>query len=195
MNAKLIFGLYVILAVVQLAVPFGQIRKYEDILTTGAVYKLRTAPVDPYDAFRGRYVALNYAGTEAPLRKGERLENRSTAYVALRRDGNGFAQFVELSGEPPLEGDYLRVQYFSMNAIGEDVPSFRLPYDKFFMEEAQAPQAEAAYRKHVKRSGDKDSGTYVVMRVKAGRGVIEELYIGNKPVRDMLKKEGARGKP
>jgi uncharacterized membrane-anchored protein len=190
MNSKLIFGLYVLLAIVQLAVPVGQISRYENILRTGSLYKFRTAPVDPYDAFRGRYVALNYADTVAPLRKGERLEDRSKAYVFLRRDGDGFAQFVELSAEPPAEGDYLRVQY-STEAIGA-VSHFQLPFDKFFMEEAQAPQAEAAYRKHVRGRSREDRTTYVSVRVKGGRGVIEDLYIDNRPIREFLKGQADR---
>jgi uncharacterized membrane-anchored protein len=191
MKPRLIFSLFVAAAVVQLAVPVGQIRKYEDILRTGAVYKFRTAPVDPYDAFRGRYVALNYADTVATLRQGEKLEYRAPAYVALRKDEAGFAQFVEISGQPPVDGDFLSVEYLNTSGGGAVKARFRLTFDRFFMEETKAPRAEVAYWKYGNRRGRKGAPTYVIVRIKDGRGVIEDLYIKGKPIRDFLAEEAA----
>jgi uncharacterized membrane-anchored protein len=193
MKTKLIFVIFLAVAAAQLAVPVAQIRKYEDILLTGIAYKFRTAPVDPYDAFRGRYVALNYADTVATPRQGEKFNYRSAAYTALRQDAAGFAQFGELSGEPPAQGDYLRVEYLYTESEKGDKAHFRLPFDRFFMEESKAPQAEAAYRKLGNRRSQTgtEEPTYVIVRVKGGRGVIEDLYIRNKPIRDFLAEEAA----
>jgi uncharacterized membrane-anchored protein len=191
MKPRAIFGLFVAVAVVQLAVPVCQIRKYEDILRTGAVYRFRTAPVDPYDAFRGRYVALNYADTVAMLRRGEKFENRAPAYVTLQKDQAGFVQFGEISRVPPVQGDYLRVEYLYTSNGSVTKAHFRLPFDKFFMEETKAPQAEAAYWKHGNRRNREGDPTYVIVRVKAGRGVIQDLYIKDKPIRDFLADEAA----
>jgi len=186
MNGKVVFVLYVVLVTVQLAVPIGQIRTHEDILRTGAVYKFHTAPVDPYDAFRGRYVELSYADTVAAVRKGEDLENSSAAYVSLSRDADGFAQFGELSAYPPDRGDYLRVTYQRIDRDRGDVAHFSVPFDWFFMEETQAPLAEDAYRKYAGRRGRDDVAAHVSVRVKNGRGVIEDLYINNTPIREFL---------
>lgn len=192
MNPRLIFGLFVAVAVVQLAVPVGQIWKHEDILRTGAIYKFRTAPVDPSDAFRGRYVALNYADTVATLRQGKKLKYRSPAYVALRKDEAGFAQFGEISGVPPNGGDYLRVQYLYTSRDNVTNAHFRLPFNRYYMEETKAPRAEVAYWKHGNRPDQTVADTYVVVRVKDGRGVIEDLYIKDKPIRDFLAEEAAK---
>jgi uncharacterized membrane-anchored protein len=191
MKPRLLFGLFVAVAVAQLAVPVGQIWKYEDILHTGTIYKFRTAPVDPYDAFRGPYVALNYADTVASLRQGEKLEYRAPVYVGLRKDAAGFAQFGEMSGVPPADGDYLRVEFLGTTGANVSNGQFRLPFDRFFMEETKAPRAEAAYWKHANRRGQTVDATYVIVRVKGGRGVIEDLYIKDKPIRDFLAREAA----
>jgi uncharacterized membrane-anchored protein len=184
MNPKLAFGLFLALAIAQLAMPLGQIWKYEDILQTGRLYKFRTAPVDPYDAFRGKYVALNYADTVATLHKGDRISSHAPAYVTLRQDENGFAQFDHLAAVPPPSGDYLRVEcQYSF----ETKARFRLPFDKFFMEESRAPQAERAYRLYGARRSQASGPTYVQVRVKHGRGVIENLYIENRPIREFIK--------
>jgi uncharacterized membrane-anchored protein len=182
-NPKLVFGLFLALAIVQLAMPLGQIWKYEDVLRNGELYRFRTAPVDPYDAFRGKYVALNYADTEAVLRNGDQIHAGSHAYVSLSKDENGFAHFVELSAAPP-KGDYLRVEY---QYIHDSKASFRLPFDKFFMEESKAPQAEQAYWRYSNRRGQKDITAYVLVRVKGGRGVIEDLYVKDQPIREFIR--------
>ncbi len=189
MKPKWIFGLFVMVAAVQLAVPVSQIWKYEDILRTGVPYKFRTAPVDPYDAFRGRYVALNYADTVVPLREGEKFEHGSSVYVALRKDEAGFARFVEMSHGPPAKGDYLRVKFLYTSGGAEVKAHFRLPLDHYFMEETKAPLAEAAYRKHGNRRNQVKVTSYVVARIKGGRGVVEDLYIEDKPIHDFLLEE------
>jgi uncharacterized membrane-anchored protein len=183
MNPKVIFGLFVALATAQLAVPVSQIWKHEDILRTGRAYKFRTAPVDPYDAFRGRYVALGYADTTTTMRKGETLHYREPAYVVLRESVDGFAQFGELAGAPPATGDYVRVEY----QWGTDTNAqFRLPFDKFFMEEGAAPKAEEAYRRLGNRRGQTNETTYALVRVKGGRGVIENLYVAGRPMAEVI---------
>lgn len=189
MKPRLIFALFVALAIVQIAVPSGQIMKHEDILRTGKVYKFRTAPVDPYDAFRGRYVALNFADTVAILRRGEKIEYRASAYVTLQKDEAGFVKFGEISGVPPVSGDYLRVKYLYASGTDGTKADFRLPFDKFFMEETKAPRAEAAYIKHGNRRDRTIDNTYVIVRVKGGRGVIEDLYIADQPILDFLARE------
>jgi uncharacterized membrane-anchored protein len=184
LNPKLAFGLFLSLAIAQLATPLGQIWKYEDVLQTGRLYKFRTAPVDPYDAFRGKYVALNYANTEAMLHKGDTINSYSPAYVTLHQDENGFAKFDELSEYAPPSGDYLRVE---CHGSYNNKAGFRLPFDTFFMEESQAPRAETAYRLHGNQRGQATNRAYVLVRVKGGRGVIEDLYIEDKPIREFLK--------
>lgn len=196
MKSKPLFFLYVAVAMVQLAVPVDQIRIREDILRNGTAYKFRTAPVDPSDAFRGRYVALSYADTLAPFRPGESLLFGNPAYVVLNKDAQGFANFGELSPHPPNQGDFLRVT-FQGGAGGDHTgkASFRLPFDRFFMEESKAPRAEAAYwRQGNRRRPTEAPPTYVLVRVKDGRGVIEDLFIDNRPIRDFLDTETAEGR-
>ena len=190
MNSKMIFGLFVAMALAQVAVPMGQIRKYEEILATGTAYKFRTAPVDPYDAFRGRYAALNYADTLGTIRQGDEMEYGASAYVALQKDTSGFAKFGELSDAPPATGDYLRVAYLYYEQERKKA-HFRLPFDRYYMEEKKAPEAEAAYRKYGNRRDRADGAAYVAVRIKGGRGVIENLYINDKPIRDFLAEEAA----
>ena len=183
MNPKVIFGLFIAVATVQLAVPVSQIWQHEEILRTGRAYKFRTAPVDPYDAFRGRYVALGFDGTAAPVRAGDLLKYRQSAYARITEGADGFARFPELSVAPPADGDYVRVECIWGSPTNMN---FRLPFDKFFMEESAAPRAEQAYWQLGNRRGQTNTTTYAVVRIKGGRGVIEDLYLNGQPVRQYL---------
>jgi uncharacterized membrane-anchored protein len=184
-HPKWALGLFLALAIVQLALPVGQIWKYEDILRTGRLYKFRPAPIDPYDPFRGKYVALNFGETQAALRSGDSINPGGPAYVSLRPDENGFAQFIDVSSAPPRTGDYLRVEYQYSSG---NKANFRLPFDTFFMEETKASQAEQAYWRHANRRGEPDRRVYALVRVKGGRGIIENLYVEDQPIREFIKK-------
>jgi GDYXXLXY protein len=185
-NSKWIFGLYVMLVMVQLAVPASQIWRYEDILQTGHVYKFRTAPIDPYDAFRGRYVFLSFADTEAPIRPGDKLAG-GPVYVELAEGEDGFAQFKQVSLEPPASGDYAQVDFHWEEGKDRNRCHFRMPFDRFFMEESAAPKAEEAYRDFGNRRGETQGDAYALVHVKRGIGVIEDVYIKNQPIREFIK--------
>jgi len=74
MNIKLRLGCYLVAVLAQVAVPATMIWGRERTLAVGSVYKFRTQPVDPYDAFRGRYVSLRIEESHAPLAAGNEIE-------------------------------------------------------------------------------------------------------------------------
>ncbi|MFL6501202.1 MAG: GDYXXLXY domain-containing protein, partial [Candidatus Udaeobacter sp.] len=53
----LIFG---VVALAQLTVPAAMVWQRNQTLEQGRVWKFRTAPVDPVDVIRGRYIALRF---------------------------------------------------------------------------------------------------------------------------------------
>jgi hypothetical protein len=52
------------------------------------------------------------------------------------------------------------------------------------MPEDLAPRAERAYAEHSRRSG---RDAYIEVRLRSGVAVIEDLYVGGKPIREYLK--------
>jgi uncharacterized membrane-anchored protein len=174
-------GLWIVLAVAQLCVPAWMITSDERVLRHGRQIKLQTRPVDPADLFRGRYVALGFAVEQVPreLVRGE-FEHHDDAYLELREGANGLAETVALHKEKPA-GDLVlkaRVNFISPETIGVE-----LPFNRYYMDENAAPAAEIAYRDQA----DEPENAWVTVRVLKGRGVIEELYLGGKPVREFLR--------
>ena len=98
------------------------------ILRDGTEIRLRTAPVDPRDLFRGDYVVLSYGiSTVAPANAeaAAALQRGSTAYVRLRPCADGFMEPVSASPSRPAasEGDVViagRVTAAGVCATSED---------------------------------------------------------------------------
>jgi uncharacterized membrane-anchored protein len=151
----------------------------ERVLRDGRQIKLFTRPVDPADLFRGRYVALGFAAEQVPreLVRGE-FDHDDVAYVELRENADGFAEVVALHKEKPQAELILKAK---VNFIAPDRLGVALPFNRFYMDENAAPAAEVAYRE---RAADVES--WVTVRILGDRAVLEELYIGGKPVREFL---------
>jgi uncharacterized membrane-anchored protein len=152
----------------------------ERVLREGRQLKLHTRPVDPADVFRGRYVALGYTVEQVPREfvRGH-FEHNDTAYLELREGADGFAEVVALHKEKPAGDLVLKA---IVNFLTPETVGVELPFNRYYMDENMAPHAETAVR-----AGDSEQlDAWVSIRVLNGRGVIEELYVSGKPVREYL---------
>ena len=188
-----IFGVFILLAILQIAVSASRIRKWEDVLRTGTQLRLRTEPVDPYDAFRGRYVALDFEEEIVSAKLGPDLKWGDEVYALLREDEEGFARIEKLVKVRPAGGSYLRVKvsYIGIDSSGDDEKIHLLfPFQRFYLEEEIAPAAEKAYRTS---NSEDERDAYVTIRIKNGYGVLEGLFIEGKPIVEFLRAEEAKG--
>jgi uncharacterized membrane-anchored protein len=174
---------FAIVAAAQLVVPASLIVRQERTLREGQVFKFKTAPVDPYDAFRGRYVALRFEQNSAPVAAGERFERGQRGYATVETGPDGFARFAAIGRTPPAGKPYLRVH--ALWSSGADV-TLELPLDRYYMEEHLAPAAERAYWQNNRR-GQTNQNAYAMVRIRNGTGVIENLYVAGKPIVELAR--------
>ena len=158
--------LWIVLAVAQLSVPAWMIFGEERVLREGRSLRFETRPVDPADVFRGRYVALGFAVEQVPreLVRGH-FDPHDVAYLELREGANGYAEVVALHKEKP-NGDMVLAA--NVNHITPPTVGVELPFNRYYMDEHDAPRAEAVYRDGV--AGPLES--WAAVRVFRGRGVI-----------------------
>jgi uncharacterized membrane-anchored protein len=169
------------LALIQLAVPLFMVAQREATLKKGRAYRFRTAPVDPADAFRGRYVQLSFEARRTGLPNRGKYEYRQKLYAQLGEDPEGFARITALSTARPGTGDYVRVRMsYTWNGTNVEV---QLPFDRYYMNEDKAPRAEAVAREH-SRQGARDA--FATVRVRGSSAALEELYVGGKPIKEAL---------
>ena len=142
-----------------LAVPGYFVFRHYDTLRFGESYKVEVEPYDPYDPFRGRYVALS-----------TRLPNYSGygKYALLERDSRGYALITDCDERTQKDGQYVK----------------NLRLDRYYMNEKMAPEAE-----RLQRDLDLSSDTmYLLVKVKKGHYVIQGLYIDDIAIEEYLTK-------
>lgn len=167
----------------QWAVPAWLIARSQLTLQSGARYYFRTAPVDPADPFRGRYVTLAFDAASLPpdlsFRAGERI------WLPLRVGADRYAYFGEALRAPPARGPYLQAR---VHWSGSDRLRVELPFNRYYLDERLAPAAERAYREASPARGGAALPAYVSVRIWRGNAVLEELFLDNVPVRRYLQR-------
>ena len=183
--------LFVILAVIQLTVAAGAIIRSEIALRSGELYRFKLQPVDPVDAFRGRYVALRLVQTSAPVTEDIPYLRNKRVSVPLTVDEEGFAEFGPVSLERPDAGDYLRlrsgIEY--TDEAGARTVSLALPFQRYYMTEELAKEVDRSLWRRGQRPA------WVTVRVRNGTGVVEDLYVDGRPVREWLADGGPEALP
>ena len=124
-------------------------------------------------------------GANAPLPMqvdGERLDiaTGDRIYVGLRSDEEGFTVIDKPRLDRPDSGDYLEVR---VGRIASRQFFVDFPMDRFYLPEELAPLAEKAYRDHSRR-GKRDA--YILVRIRRGRAVVEDLYVGGRTIREFI---------
>ena len=121
---------------------------------TGNKLVLATLPVDPFDPFRGQYMAINYeisAVDNTVDNINGSFEEGDTIYVVLKEDEQGIWRRDSTSKSKPLEGDFIRGEVINVNG-----DSLRVEYgvEQFFFERnAKLPTTNITVEVTVANSG------------------------------------------
>lgn len=184
-SKKIILSLFIVVAILQLLVPAKMIFEREDILNSGKEFHFKTAPIDPNDIFRGKYVALNFKENSIEVPIGNHWEYNETVYVEIKKDMDGFAAIETVSKlEPPADADYIKAKVSFVSTDKSNEIGIKYPFDKFYLEESKAPEAETAYRKS---QLDTSQVTYAIVKIKAGESVLKDVIIGKVSIRNLDK--------
>ena len=178
-TSRLGWWLLILAIVLQWALPASLAARSEYVLRHGARYYLKTAPVDPVDAFRGRYVALRFADVGVNLPPGTDWRPGMRVAVPLSVGADRYARFGTPSQTAPAHGDFLLAK---LGHIANGHATLLLPFDRYYLNEKLAPAAERAYRE----ANTREAPTYVSIRVRNGSAVLEQLFIDNQTVQRYL---------
>lgn len=170
------FIIFALVACAQIAVPASLIWKRERTLHEGSVWKFRTAPVDPVDAFRGRYIALEFETEAQQISPPPNALYGQTVFVTLRPDAEGFAVIDQVLPSRPEDDNFIEAQLHGTTVS--------LPFDKYWVTERDAPAAEAAYRT---QSAREKRNAFVTVRVFKGDAALEQLYLDGLPLGEYLR--------
>lgn len=179
-------GIFAVVMLLYIWFPFNMIRQTEQVLKHGNVYHFQLQPIDPYDAFRGRYVSLFYGNQEIP--SSDSLLSGQEVYITLQRDSLGFANFKNIYTEKPTQQDYLttNVLYFNNGLVTIEIPE-NMAY--YYMNEQSAPEVEKLVMFPMPSDSLQEIRSSADIRILNGNAVVEELYINDLPVKTYLKQQ------
>ncbi len=181
-----LFIIFIVVAGIQLFVPTQMILNQERILDTGTVYKFKTKPVDPTDPFRGKYITLNY-DIESYKTKDSLWVRAETIYVYLETDSLEFAKVKQVSRVLlDIDNDYI-IAKASWYQKYDKTLNFDLPFNRYYMEETKAYDAEVAYNKANRESIS--NNTYALVYIKDGEAVLNDVIIDDISIKDYVVKE------
>lgn len=180
-SKKVILVVFILVAITQLFVPAKMILDRESILNTGKEFKFKTAPIDPSDPFRGKYITLSFDNNTIEVQNEEDWVIGETIYVLLSTDSSGFARIESVSKDKTLYSkDFLKAKVGWVNG---KLLNVEYPFDRFYMEENKAHDAEIEYRES---QTDTDQLTYALVSIKAGEFVLKDVLIGGVSIIDIV---------
>lgn len=178
----ILFGMIIL----QLAVPIAMIQSHQTTLQQGQQFKFKAAPVDPYDAFMGRYLDINIEEQRIPVEDIQKYPPGRKVYALLENNAQGYAEISGLSLNRPQNKPYFEttIAYIEDFNSQSDKVVLQIPFRRYYMPEAQAMEAEKVLNT---RFTGKIDEVYITVRIRDGKAVMERVYVEGKTIEDYLK--------
>jgi uncharacterized membrane-anchored protein len=175
--------LFVVMCLAQWFVPAKMIFESERVIDEGTLYKFKTQPIDPSDPFRGKYITLSFDANNISTTAALDWQSGEDIYVTFTTDSAGFAKPSAVSRTQPDTDVYLKTTVSYFNTYGDYEVFFNLPFDRFYLEESKASQAEQLYWQ---AQGDSTQVAYGLVRIGKGPAVLTDVMINDKSVVDII---------
>lgn len=183
MKPKLLIA-FIVVAIAQLFIPAKMVYDNHITETEGTTYKFKAEPVDPADPFRGRYITLNFEADNFATAHFEDEYNREI-FALLGKDAQGFARIKGVQYDRPAKGDYITARVWHYSRYDKTL-HLKLSFERYYMEESKAPEAEKLYNQYV---GDSNNTlpAYGEVAVKDGNAVLKAVIINGMPVEEYVR--------
>ncbi len=185
-SKKIIFILFLLVAILQLLAPTKMIYDQENTLKNGKALKFLTEPIDPNDPFRGKYIRMNY-DINSFNTKDTIWERKQEIYVYLN-DSLGFATLKTVSKTKlEIDNNYVKAEVSWYDNYNNKL-RFNLPFDRFYMEESKAKPAEDLVRINNRRDSLKTNITFAMVYLNDDKFVLENVFINDVSIKYLVGK-------
>lgn len=184
-NKKITLLIFILVVIAQLYVPLQMMFNQEDIMKTGTEFKFQTAPIDPYDPFRGKYITLFFKEREITVQNNIKWRSGETVFATLTTNKNGFAKISSISKIRPKNNEsYIKIKISLGYPNSKIIIDF--PFNRYYMNEDIAQKAEKIYQEF---SIKKKNETYALVAVKNGEAVLKDVRINDVSIKDLASKK------
>lgn len=175
-------SLFAVMILAQWFIPLKMIFEQESVLKTGTVYKFKTQPIDPTDPFRGKYITLRFEEDTFLSDSTVQFQSGEDVFVGLKKDEEGFAVIESVSRDKPTTTSEF-VQAKTGYADSGGSVQIRYPFNKFYLEESKAADAERAYWE---ANSDSTQIAYALVNIKDGNAALKDVIINGKSIVDLV---------
>ena len=188
MNKKvLLIASFVLMCLAQMYIPIKMILDKEEVLELGEVYKFETAPVDPNDPFKGKYIQLNFNANQAFVDDQMDWITNQEIFVLLEKDNRGFAQVKDVIQKRPTNSTvYVEAKVATVYSTDKSI-IINYPFDRFYMEESKAKPAEDAFREAQR---DSTQMAYALVSIKDGKSVLQDVIMRGISIQEIVESQG-----
>jgi uncharacterized membrane-anchored protein len=181
---KMILVLFGVMCLAQWIVPGKMVYDSESTIVKGTLYKFKTVPVDPSDPIRGKYITLNFQGNFFQFKDSAEWQLGDQIFVTFTTDSAGFAVPDQVYHTNPEAESYLETVVEQIyNYENDHKVWYKLPFNRFYMEESKAPQAEQVYWKAQR---DSTQVVYALVSIGQGQAVLQDVIINDRPIIDLI---------
>ncbi len=175
---------FAVMCLAQWIIPGKMVYDSENVIKEGAVLKFKTMPIDPSDPFRGKYITLNFEANCIEFADSTDWQAGEKVFVTFTTDSAGFAIAENISRTAGDSDSFLQttVDYVT-NYDGEYKVCFKLPFNRFYLEESKASQAEQLYWQAQR---DSSQIAYGLVSMGAGQAVLNNVIVNDKPIVDII---------
>ena len=175
---------FLLAAAAQWLVPLAGIWRHERIIARGSVVRIRCAAPDPYDALRGRYLAVRPAESRLPTPEGMPDGDVVPVWATLVADADGLSRIESLSLAPVSGPTVIRLvarrRWFGE---GGSTVFIEWPFDRFYLNERLAPDADTIVADLFQHGGQ----PVAEFRLLDGRAILTDVLIDGTPIREVVR--------
>lgn len=185
-NKNMLFTLFLFVVAAQLFVPSQMIYNQEDIINTGKLVKFQCEPIDPNDPFRGKYITLNFKENKIKVKNLKDWNSNETIFAKIETSKDGFAKIKSISKTEPTDNSIylkLKINYLA-DYNNENTIYLDFPFNRFYMNENKAKNAEKVY---AKSTLDSTKIAYALVATKNGEALIKDVLIDNISIKELAK--------
>lgn len=184
-SQKIILIIFLCVVIAQILAPTKMIFDQENTIKKGKAYKFLTAPIDPNDPFRGKYIRMNYEINS--FKTKDSIWERNQEIFVYLKDSLGFAIIETVSKEKiNIPNHFVKAKTGWYYKNSKEL-TFTLPFDRFYMEESKAKPAEDLVRKN-RVEHLKENRTYALVYINEDKYVLDNVFINDKPIGDLVNK-------
>jgi uncharacterized membrane-anchored protein len=185
MQKTLIIVAFVAMCAAQWFIPFKTIVDQEAILSEGRLFKLQTAPIDPSDPFRGKYITLRFVENHVVVTDPQEWLGHKYMYITLA-DSAGYGRISRASLYEQEGDDYIKVRISQVYThLTPATIMIEYPFERFYLEESKASEAERLYWESQLDSVRQE--VYATIRVYHGKAALENVMVNGRPIADVVR--------